>query len=157
METIKKVVVAIDDSELSKEVIDLALHFATIEEGVELLFLHVIGPTMQSTMPFEGSFVDVPLLEKEVTEAEFREVVETRMKECGQLEPRITINVVVGTSYDKIAEFAEEMNADLIMIGHHSMSSLEEFFQSSVAANVVAHSPCSVYVHMPKSEQKIVE
>lgn len=39
----KKVVVAVDGSDVSKEVIDYALHYAQREKDAELLFLHVVN------------------------------------------------------------------------------------------------------------------
>jgi Universal stress protein UspA and related nucleotide-binding proteins len=38
----------------------------------------------------------------------------------------------------------------MIMIGHRGISDLRRFVMGSVAAKVVAHANCSVYVHRPK-------
>jgi nucleotide-binding universal stress UspA family protein len=49
-----------------------------------------------------------------------------------------------------ILEFAEGVAAELIMIGHRGNLERKRFFLGSVAAKVVAHANCSVYVHRPR-------
>lgn len=64
----------------------------------------------------------------------------------------MTIRVETGSPYDRIVAVAEETDADMIMIGHRGLGDLQRFFLGSVAAQVVAHAPCSVYVHRPKDK-----
>ena len=63
----------------------------------------------------------------------------------------MSVSVVSGVPYDEIVRFAEDHDADIIMIGHRGMSNLARFFLGSVASKVVAHAPCSVYVRRPRS------
>lgn len=48
---------------------------------------------------------------------------------------------------------AEKNKYELILIGHRGLSNLERFFIGSVAAKVVRHAPCTILVHLPKSEE----
>ena len=66
--------------------------------------------------------------------------------------PSMSVSVRAGSAYARIVEFSEELQADMIMIGHRGLTNLQRFFLGSVAAKVVAHAPCSVYVHRPKPE-----
>lgn len=147
----KKVVVAIDGSEVSKNVIDYALHYAEREKDVELFFLHVLAPADEGTMSFKGYSAYVPPPEDEVKKS-FRKFVQDQIKMMGEAKLHMTVQVVTGTPYDRILAFAEEKNADMIMIGHRGLSNVERFFLGSVAAKVVEHARCSVYVHRPKPE-----
>jgi len=143
----KRVVVAIDGSEVSKEVLDYALHYAEREKDAELLFLHVINWEDSRELYVGGRVVSVPPPEEEVKK-EFEKLVLDRIEASDSAKPeRMSINVLFGNPYNEIVTFAEKMNASMIMIGHRGLSNLERFFLGSVAAKVVAHSPCSVYVH----------
>jgi len=142
----KRVVVAIDGSEESKGVIDYAVHYANREADAEMLFLHVIGTEERGRVFVEGYGVELPSVGEKVKQ-EFEEFVRGQIAKSGKTVPRMSITVLPGIAYEKIVHFAEENNADIIMIGHRGMSNLKRFFLGSVAAKVVAHAPCSVYVH----------
>lgn len=147
----KKVVVAVDGSAVSKEVIDYALHYAQKEEDAELLFLHVVNWEDYREVSVGGRSVSVPPSEEEA-ERELGNWVQERVESSGNLRPeRMSINVLFGNPYNEIVDFAEKVDASMIMIGHRGLSNLERFFLGSVAAKVVAHSPCSVYVHREKN------
>ncbi|MFA5621490.1 MAG: universal stress protein [Thermovirgaceae bacterium] len=148
----KRVVVAIDGSEVSKEVLDYALHYAEREKDAELLFLHVINWEDSREISVGGRVVSVPPPEEEV-KGEFEKLVLDRIQASDASKPeRMSINILFGNPYNEIVTFAEKMDASMIMIGHRGLSNLERFFLGSVAAKVVAHSPCSVYVHREKKK-----
>ena len=154
----KKVIVAVDGSEVSKGVIDYALHYAEQEKDADLHFIHVIEP--QVTEPSEQGAIlyrwhalnITPSPEK--AQKEFEALLEERVGASGTQLPSMSVSVRAGSAYARIVEFAEELQADMIMIGHRGLTNLQRFFLGSVAAKVVAHAPCSVYVHRPKPEAK---
>jgi nucleotide-binding universal stress UspA family protein len=145
----KRVVVAIDGSEVSKGVIDYAIHYANREKDAEMLFLHVIEPSEQREIFYRGHVVSVPPSPDEVR-AEFQAFIKARMDAVGKGIPAMSVSLRGGSPYEQIVKFAEEENADIIMIGHRGLGNVQRFFLGSVAAKVVAHAPCSVYVHRPK-------
>ena len=149
----KRVVVAIDGSEVSERVIDYALHYAAREKDAVLLFLHVVDSTEHQRVTFRGHSVEVAPSEEEVLR-DFTEFVKKRIQADKAPEPQMKVHVAYGNPYDRIVGFAEEVSADMIMIGHRGLSDLQRFLLGSVAAKVVAHAPCSVYVHRPKAETK---
>jgi nucleotide-binding universal stress UspA family protein len=56
-------------------------------------------------------------------------------------------HIVASTSVpDAIIDYAEQEKVDLIIIGSKGLSQSSRFKMGSVAAKVVKHSPCSVYV-----------
>ena len=147
----KKVVVAIDGSEISKRVIDYALHYAAREGDAKLLFVHVVSWTEGKRVSFMGQSVDILPPEEEVKE-KFSGFVEDEINATRSPRPDMTIRVETGSPYAQIVAVAEETDADMIMIGHRGLGDLQRFFLGSVAAQVVAHAPCSVYVHRPKGK-----
>jgi nucleotide-binding universal stress UspA family protein len=146
----KKVVVAIDGSEVSKAVIDYAIYYANREKDAKMLFLHVIEPSEQREIFYRGHVVSVPPSPEEIRQ-EFHAFIKARMDAAGRTIPDMSVTLRTGSPYEQIVLFAEEEGADIIMIGHRGLSNLQRFFLGSVAAKVVAHAPCSVYVHRPKS------
>ena len=64
----KRVVVAVDGSEASREVIDYAVHYANREKDAEMLFLHVVGTIMERGRQFveASGFAEAPLIGEEV-------------------------------------------------------------------------------------------
>ena len=145
----KKVVVAIDGSEVSKSLIEYAFHYAEREKDVELIFLHVIESWENRQIEYKGHVAYLPPPESEIRQ-QFSEIVEEVRKKTGSLVRSYSVEVRVGISYQEIVDFATEQKARLIMIGHRGISGLRRFIIGSVAAKVVAHTPCSVYVHIPE-------
>ena len=148
----KRVVVAVDGSEASREVIDYAVHYANREKDAEMLFLHVVGTAMERGRQFveASGIAEAPLIGEEV-KAGVENFVREQIARSGRTVPLMSVSVVSGVPYNEIVRFAEEKDADIIMIGHRGMSNLARFFLGSVASKVVAHAPCSVYVHRPRS------
>ena len=54
--------------------------------------------------------------------------------------------VRMGDPGDNICELAEELEADLIIVGRKDRSGLEELLLGSVSSDVVHHAPCAVLV-----------
>ena len=149
----KKVVVAIDGSETSKGVVDYAIYYANQEQDAEMLFLHVITSVEYEPVPYSGGRVAVPPPDEKVI-ANFTKFIEERTAAAGKGIPRMSVSVRSGRVYDRIVNFAEENDADMIMIGHRGLSPMQRIFLGSVAAKVVAQAPCSVYVHRPKDSRE---
>jgi nucleotide-binding universal stress UspA family protein len=150
----KKVVVAIDGSETSRAVVDYALYYANREVDVKIIFFHVIEPYKSlwrsvAMKPYEDLMAAV--------EVSFKRFVEEEMDRIPVDREKMSLVTRLGTPYVEIVRFAEEEEADIIMIGHRStFTGVERFLVGSVAAKVVAHSPCSVFVHRPRADN-IVE
>ena len=148
----KKIVVAIDGSDASKEVVDYAIHYADRESDAEILFLHVIVYSEHMPLFYGEGTVMVPPSEEEVR-GEFEKFIKEQEEETGKTIPNMSVTVRMGRAYDQIVKFAEEEDAYMIMIGHRGIGAMERFFLGSVAAKVVANAPCSVYVHRPRGER----
>lgn len=150
----KKVVVAIDGSEASRGVINYALHYSAREKDAELFFIHVAEDSEYKKVSFSNFSVNVPPCDADV-KMEFEKFINEEIKTSGAEKPaKMSVHVATGSPYGRIVSFAEEKDADIIMIGHRGLSDLERFFLGSVASKVVEHAPCSVYVHREKSSAK---
>jgi nucleotide-binding universal stress UspA family protein len=88
-------------------------------------------------------------------EAAARENAENILKETSQRvtsifenrqELKVTTEILTGSPERAIVETAEQMHADLIIVGSHSYSRWERLLLGSVSDSVVHHAPCSVLV-----------
>ncbi len=150
----KKVIVAIDGSETSRAVVDYALYYANREIDVKIVFFHVIEPYKSlwrsvAMKPYEDLMAAV--------EVSFKRFVEEEMDKIPVDREKMSLVTRLGVPYVEIVRFAEEEEADIIMIGHRStFTGMERFLVGSVAAKVVAHAPCSVFVHRPRPDKTAV-
>ena len=58
----------------------------------------------------------------------------------------ISTHVLFGSPDSRIVETAEEIGADLIVIGSHGYNTWERLLLGSVSNSVVHHAPCSVLI-----------
>ena len=148
----KRIVIAVDGSEISRDLAEYAFHYAHREGDAELIFLHVVEPPNLSG--FESGQLVVNLPSEEERKNQARTTIEARLRDAKQTfpfdVPHLSVVVTYGAPYMEIVDFAKARDADMIMIGHRGLSGVERFFLGSVASKVVSRAPCSVYVHRPK-------
>lgn len=65
----------------------------------------------------------------------------------------LTSEVLFGSPESRIVETAEEMRADLIIVGSHGYNRWERLLLGSVSDSVVHHAPCTVLVVRTHGEE----
>jgi len=139
------VLIATDGSSLS---VDAARRGTTLlgrPEKVTLL-------TVVSEIPgddaggFEGS-VYTPEEQEVEWDAEMKEAADELARTAQALTGAEVIKrVEVGDVPSTICRLAEEVGADVIVVGSHGRSGIKRFFLGSVSEHVVRHAPCPVLV-----------
>jgi nucleotide-binding universal stress UspA family protein len=103
---------------------------------------------------FEGSVYTPEEMEREwnAEMAEAREELERTAAalSTARVDKRIEVGEVAGT----ICHVAEELGADVVVVGSHGRTGLERLFLGSVSEHVVRHAPCPVLVVREKHHQK---
>jgi len=145
----KKALVAIDQSDISKSLISYSFRYAR-QIGIEHLdFIHVMT-YKDMTVP---GYVDYSAhLDEEKVQQEMERIILEGKADSGVEAVPYELIMTGGTPYAEIVEMAEKNKYELILIGHRGLSNLERFFIGSVAAKVVRYAPCDVLVHRPKEE-----
>jgi nucleotide-binding universal stress UspA family protein len=64
----------------------------------------------------------------------------------GDRSANITAELLYGSPESRIVEAAEQMPADLIIVGSHGYNRWERLLLGSVSDSVVHHAPCSVLI-----------
>jgi len=146
----KKALVAIDLSEISRKTAVFAFDHAK-DLGVDQLdFIHVLEfrDQMVPRMKEYAREYDENKIKEDILE-----LIKEALEESSA--PSLAHNLIIktGSPYQEIVRKAEEDRYELIFIGHRGMSDIEEFLLGSVAAKVVRHAPCDVLVHRPKKDK----
>ena len=145
MDQMKKILIATDGSEYTREAVSTGLHLAKIL-GAEVTALYVIDQTSFISFPIDSSVVSVyPQIENEGKRA-----VEEVKKEGETMGVKVTTVVTEGSLTRKIVDMAADF--DLVVLGTLGRSALGKLFIGSVAERVTRYAPCPVLVVRSKKK-----
>lgn len=139
MQDIRKILIATDGSEYTKEAVSTGLHFAKML-GADVTALYVIDQTSFVSFPIDSSIVSVYSL----LENEGKRAVEDVKKEGEAMGVKVETVVAEGSPTRKIVETAADF--DLVVLGTLGRSALSKLFMGSVAERVTRYAPCPVLV-----------
>jgi nucleotide-binding universal stress UspA family protein len=141
---LRKMLVAIDFSDFSKQALNYALTLAE-KFDVEITLIHVIQPTIipETLMVTTEPEVDMRMVPKA------QEMLESLRRNT--IDPAIPSTAIVqmGEPWEKIIEEAKMQCSDLIITASHGYSGLKDILLGSTAERVVRHAPCSVLTIRP--------
>ncbi|MBI4639668.1 MAG: universal stress protein [Candidatus Tectomicrobia bacterium] len=164
----KKILVPIDFSEYSQEVLNYALRLLENDQ-VEMILLHVLPkavevstavdvPPEKQSLSTRGSNIGVDVAggpvgyyyDREMKGIN-REIVEEARKKLSDLVPQtqqdqVKIEVRVGQPYQEILNAAKEKQVDTIVMGTHGRTGLSHLLLGSVAEHVVRESSVPVTI-----------
>lgn len=139
MEDMKRILIATDGSEYTKEAVSKGLKLAKIL-GAEVTALYVIDQTSFVSFPMDSTIVSVYSL----LENEGKRAVDEVKAEGDQMGVKVTPVVVEGSPTRKIVEMAADF--DLVVMGTLGRSAISKLFMGSVAERVTRYAPCPVLV-----------
>ncbi len=139
MDEIKKVLIATDGSDYTKEAVSTGLKLAKVL-GAEVTALYVVDQTSFVNFPMDSTVVSFYSL----LENEGKRAVEDVKKEGDALGVKVETVVAEGSPTRKIVELAA--NFDLVVLGTLGRSALSKLFMGSVAERVTRYAPCPVLV-----------
>lgn len=139
-----KVLVPVDGSKHSSEGIKVASHYAK-SRSARLYLITVIPSVADIDLELSASERD-RLLESMRTRGEELLTRSTDLMKSFGVENVNTVLATAPSPAQEIVSFAEREKMDLIVIGSRGRNANHRFPIGSVAATVVGHSPCCVYV-----------
>ncbi|WP_210364700.1 universal stress protein [Bacillus sp. REN3] len=170
MSEFKKVVVAYDDSEGSKKALRLTKEMAKVRPEMMIIVVHVfedkvknvtVEANEQSMEPlpinnYPADGIQVPPLafeQRSVEKAEHAIVTDSTEQaeynarlELSAINADVKFKVLEGNPAESICDYAGEVDADLIIIGHSSTEGLKRKLLGGVSQKVANHSPCHVLI-----------
>lgn len=153
----KKILVAIDESELSIAAFQQALELAKANEA-DLMLFHCMKPEVLGDpgIPMPVELGMYPESVKDVYDAQQKQMEEHREKAMAFLRTycdrakdqgvRTEFDYKVGEAGHWICDVAKNWEADLVVLGRRGRTGLAEALLGSVSNHVVHHGPCSVMV-----------
>ncbi|CAN5723736.1 universal stress protein [soil metagenome] len=144
-----KILLATDGTKCSDEAVNVLSRFSFSRDD-SLKVISVIDMALPVSIDIYGGFLPPNIeLEKAVKENADKILSETSERILSFLEispNQISTEVLFGSPESRIVETAEEMKADMIVVGSHGYNSWERLLLGSVSDSVVHHAPCSVLV-----------
>lgn len=141
MNEFRKILIPIDFSEYSLNALEYAKLFAE-KFNAELILLNIIEPVVFTADLTIGQVI--PSIESELiqkSEGKIKELVNS-------LRDKFNVRgvVKVGKPHVEIMEFAKEEGIDLIIIGSHGHTGVEQFLFGSTAERVIRKAICPVLI-----------
>ena len=144
-----KVLLATDGSRVGAAAVD-KLKMFRLGSADEICIISIVDMALPLAIDVYGGYLpDTSEIEKTAKEnakklvAETKEVVEGFFPEG---RPKVSTDILFGTPESRIVEMAEQISADLIVMGSHGYNRWERLLLGSVSSSVVHHAPCSVLV-----------
>lgn len=143
-----KILFATDGAKQSTAAIDMMKSFH-LGEGDELKVITVVDMAVPLAIDIYGGYLpDTTDLEKTAKENASKILEDTAATLGAHFGEKVSVttDVLFGSPDSRIVETAEEMNADIIVVGSHGYSRWERLLLGSTSDSVVHHAPCSVLV-----------
>ncbi|WP_347861959.1 universal stress protein [Salimicrobium sp. PL1-032A] len=141
----KKILVAYDGSDLSKEAVVEAKKQACDAPEKEIHVITVVNTTGPVTNATMAEAVGKELAERFETEME---ALKKELETDGSVtvKTKIMVGEAEGNPGEKICSYAEENDVDLVVIGSRGLGGVKKFLLGSVSNNVVQKSTKPVLV-----------
>jgi nucleotide-binding universal stress UspA family protein len=144
---IKSILVPFDISDYSLEASNEAIEFAK-SSGASINFIHIVDPQPYNDMVYDSPQADTVVEDeiKENTNKWFSKVAD----KCAQSNVPNKMEMLFerGSVVETIINYANNMGADLIVIGHSSVHGFGRRFKGDVAKEIIdkSNAPCSIMV-----------
>ena len=136
MDTYKKIVLAVDGSEVSNTAVKHAVALAKQNNGT-IIALHVIPPIDVTDIETFRPEIVLQSLKKE------GEQILADVKSAGDSDGvKVETRLEDGIPDEKICEVADETDADLIVMGSHGRTGFAKVFIGSVTERVISKNKC---------------
>lgn len=146
------IVVAIDFSGMSHDVLRYGARLASDSPGSRLHLVHVVPDPLQQLWTVESIAIDFEMLQQTwVTDAHAR--LQALAAAEGVPAASFTPAVLVGQAAEAILAFAAERSADVIVVGTHGYGPVKRFLLGSVAERVLRGATCPVLTVPPTGLQ----
>ena len=140
-----RIVVGTDGSETAGEAVRQASELAKISKS-ELNLVSAYEPVSQSQLREESADVPGDVANVVNPREEVNVTLEKAKGTANKEKVEVRLHPREGDPADAILDVAEEINADLIIVGNKGMTGAKRFLLGSVPNKVSHHAPCSVMI-----------
>ncbi|MCO6510779.1 MAG: universal stress protein [Aridibacter famidurans] len=119
-------------------------------DGDEVTIITVIDMAVPMAFDAYAGYLpntqEIEKIARENAEAVLEETGRIIGESLGDSGVTVETEILIGSPESRIVEKAEEIGADLIVVGSHGYNRWERLLLGSVSDSVVHHAPCSVLV-----------
>jgi nucleotide-binding universal stress UspA family protein len=141
----ERIVVGTDGSETAAEAVRQAIELAKSTSST-LEIVSAFEPVPQSRLREESGEVPGDVAHAIGPREDVNTIAEAAAGQARQAEVDAHTHVREGDPADAILDVAEEVNADLILVGNKGMTGARRFLLGSVPNKISHHAPCSVLI-----------
>jgi nucleotide-binding universal stress UspA family protein len=144
----KVIVVGTDGSDTARVAVQKATTLASLT-GATLHVVHAAQRRSPGVIAFaaSGGVSELAAADKnKAIVAESREICEQAATEARRLAVEFKLHPVAGEPADALIAVAEDVGADLLVVGNRGMSGARRFVLGSVPNTVSHHCPCSLLI-----------
>ncbi len=144
---LKTILVAVDGSEVGKKALECALALAKIlDADLHAIYVIQVGLYPSLTMNDMEPVAVAQQAVYEMLEREAEDILADAVDTAAAAGVRITPEKRFGQPGPEIVGLATELEADLIILGSHGRSRLDQLFLGSVSLFVLHHSPIATMI-----------
>jgi nucleotide-binding universal stress UspA family protein len=141
----ERIVVGTDGSDTAAEAVRQATELARAT-GAKLDIVSAYEPVSARQLREEGGEIPGDVAYAVGPKEDVNVVLEGASKSAGEAGVEVATHAREGDPADAILDLAEEVNADLIVVGNKGMTGARRFLLGSVPNKISHHAPCSVYI-----------
>lgn len=141
----KRIVVGTDGSETAAEAVHQAIDLAKLT-GATLSLVSAYAPVAGRRVKAEQSEAPADVQYEIGPREDVNFVLDAAAAEAKKEGIEVQTHPVEGDPADAILNVAEEVKADLIVVGNKGMTGARRYLLGSVPNNVSHHAPCSVII-----------
>tara|TARA_R110001583_G_scaffold31676_2_gene108040 strand:+ start:9403 stop:9864 length:462 start_codon:yes stop_codon:yes gene_type:complete len=145
----KKICIALDTSPAAEKIAKIGYSYVEALNA-EIILVHVVNDASfyaidyGPIMGYDGYLIRSSIQLVDDLHKEAKKFLGTTAKYLG--EPDLKVKVLEGDAHDAILEFTKEWGADLLILGTHSQSRVENLLLGNIAAKIVRHSEIPLLV-----------
>lgn len=140
----RNIVVGTDGSETASRAVSHAIELAVISGAT----LHIATAGIDRLVVVTGA-AGLPVgadLNVDRLSDNMSEVVNSAANEARSRGASVATHTIVGNAVDALCDLAEQVEADLLVVGNRGMKGLQRFFWDSVPDGISHNAPCSVLI-----------
>jgi nucleotide-binding universal stress UspA family protein len=151
----RKILVCLDGSKLSEQILKYASEEALLGEDREVVLLRAVSLSHSTTIAVPGVISSIPPTppgpqQLAAEEAEAREYLDAKAASLKKIGVEAKCVVLVGNAGEEILNYANNNKIDLIAIATHGRSGIKRILFGSVTEYVVKNSRIPILLIKPK-------
>ena len=142
-----KVLLAIDGTKHSVAAVEMMFNL-NFDLDSELTIISIVDMAVPIAMDLYEGYIPSTIELENYAKDNAKIILEKTKSQIAQKFPKlsITTEILLGSPDSRIVEKAEEIHANLIVVGSHGYNRWERLLLGSVSDSIVHHAPCSVLV-----------